>query len=47
VLLAMGQDAKEASSSLRISLSRETTREELQQAASAVAESVAALRALG
>ncbi|HTF87861.1 MAG TPA: aminotransferase class V-fold PLP-dependent enzyme [Planctomycetota bacterium] len=46
VLLAMGLDARAASSSLRLSLSRETTDAEVDRAIEAVCDSVASLRAL-
>jgi len=47
VLLAMGLGERAASSSLRLSLSRETTAAELEHAAAAVVRSVEILRALG
>ena len=46
VLLAMGMDLRAASSSLRLSLSRETTEEEIERAIEAVCNSVSSLRAL-
>ncbi len=46
VLLAMGLDERAASASLRLSLSRETTEQEIERAIEAVSTSVQALRAL-
>ena len=47
VLLAMGLDERAASSSLRLSLSRETTEADVARAAEAVESAVSSLRALG
>ena len=46
VLLAMGFEPRDASASLRLSLSRDTTAEDVSRAISAVVEAVTALRAL-
>lgn len=47
VLLAMGCSTEEASSSLRFSLSRETTEDEIERAVEEIASAAATLRSLG